>query len=440
MELKKYSDVCPGQSETKPQLSNFRLFLMSVYWFASGAMWTSLLIILMPSQVKYAVGDGEKTKYLGIATAIGAAISLVAAPIFGALSDRVKLPGGKRKPWVVIGTLGQCIGLVGMAYLIKENDLNSYYYWIVAYLLVIIFNNVAVSPYTALIPDNVPHNQRGVASGFLGLMTMFGLLFGGTTGILYELVQVECIYYILIGNLMLCAIITWFGVSEVDAEVDSTPKFTTAQFLKSLIEPFSDSDFTWVFSTRMLVMFGIFLIQNFIQYYFDDVVKEFKFNGKVVAESAEKAASLFVPAMTLGAILTTSIAGYVSDKFGRKIVVFAAGCIMSIVVLVLMVTADFAITILMGFVFGLGYGAYISVDWALISDVLPSDDDYAKDMGIWHIADVVPQVLSGSLGGMALALGNKTSIENFGYKILFIISLLSYILGTVFVYKIKRVR
>ena len=40
----------------------------------------------------------------------------------------------------------------------------------------------------------------------------------------------------------------------------------------------------------------------------------------------------------------------------------------------------------MGIVFGLGYGAYISVDWALATDVLPSMDDYARDMGVWHVA------------------------------------------------------
>jgi MFS family permease len=135
----------------------------------------------------------------------------------------------------------------------------------------------------------------------------------------------------------------------------------------------------------MLVMLGNSLVGNFAQYYFGDVVRTFAlpYIG-TVAKTAERAVSFFIFTVLIGSLMTTTIAGHLSDKHGRKIIVFAAGSIMSAVCLTLIFTADFTTTVIMGWVFGLGAGAFLTVDWALVSDVLPSDSDYAKDMGVWH--------------------------------------------------------
>ena len=90
----------------RPPLSTFKQILLSFYWFSTNMMWAAILIILMPSQIKSAVGDAAKGSVLGLALGAGAFISMIAAPVFGALSDRIRLPGGRRKPWIIIGTLG----------------------------------------------------------------------------------------------------------------------------------------------------------------------------------------------------------------------------------------------------------------------------------------------------------------------------------------------
>ena len=110
--------------ERKP-LSQFQQALLSFFWLATNVQWAAILIVMMPSQIKAAVGDDIKGTALGLALALGAFISMMAAPAFGALSDRIKLPGGRRKPWVVIGTIGNIIGLFGLAYFIKPDDPSS---------------------------------------------------------------------------------------------------------------------------------------------------------------------------------------------------------------------------------------------------------------------------------------------------------------------------
>jgi MFS family permease len=106
---------------------------------------------------------------------------------------------------------------------------------------------------------------------------------------------------------------------------------------------------------------------------------------------------------------------------------------------------NFGITALLGIIFGVGYGAYQSVDWAMASEVLPSEDDYAKDMGVWHVAMTAPQVVAPLLAGFLLdtfrlngaAIGTP---PNFGYTTIFALAILYFILGTVLVRRIRKVR
>jgi MFS family permease len=408
-------------------------------------MWATILIITMPSQIKSAVGDANKGSVLGLALAAGAFISMLAAPIFGSLSDRIRLPGGRRKPWIVIGTIGNVVGLVGLAYLIQPGHPESVVPWSIVFLFVELFNNIATAPFSALIPDVIPTEQRGSASGWLGLMTILGTFAGGLLGFAIGPLGIPAVYFILIGVMILGAVVTVFGVQEPEVQREMPP-FKLGGFLRGLLEPFKHSDFTWVFLTRLLVTMGIFTVQEFIQYYFGDVIGApyiLAGFGKV-ADTAESAVSFFLPALLLGAIITTLVAGVLSDKYGRKLMVYLAGGLMGLVCLVFILSHSFTVAVLMGIVFGLGYGAYQSVDWALASDVLPSMDDYAKDMGVWHVAFVLPQVIATPIAGFLLDnfqhVGAEQNIPNLGYTVIFLVAVVYFFFGTVFVKQIKGVR
>ncbi len=429
--------------DNRPRMSTMQQALLSFFWLATNVQWGVILIVTMPSQIKAAVGDVNKGVALGVALGIGAFISMIAAPAFGALSDRIKLPGGRRKPWVVIGTIGNVIALFGLAYLIKPDDPNSVVWWTVAFGFVELFNNIATAPYSALIPDLVRTDQRGSASGWMGLMTILGTFLGGVIGFLPLGITVD--YYMVMLFLILGAVITVFYVHE-PKEITIRP-FTWPDFLRGLISPFKNSDFTWVFLTRMLVTMGIFTVQEFLQYYLGDVIGAAKFVlpgiGKV-ADTPESAVSLFLILLLVGAIISTLVAGVLSDRHGRKIMVYLAGGIMGAVALTFVFFHSFLLAVLMGVVFGLGYGAYESVDWALASDVLPSIDDYAKDMGVWHVAMVLPQVIATPIAGFLLdkfqVIGKAQSIDNLGYVVIFLLAVVYFILGTVFVKQIKKVK
>jgi MFS family permease len=437
--------MAENKTYVRPPISTFRQILLSFFWFSTNMMWSAILIITMPSQVKAAVGNSVKGTELGLVLSAGAIISMLTAPIFGALSDRIRLPGGRRKPWVVIGTVGNVIGLVGMAYLIQTGHPESLWPWSIAFWVVQFFNNVATAPYSALIPDLVSSEQRGSASGWLGLMTILGNFVGGLMGFLVEPFGIAAIYFIMMGVMILGALVTWFGVNEIDVPHE-IPPFKLGEFLRGLIDPFKYSDFTWVLLTRLLIMMGISTVQEFIQYYMGDVIGApyiLAGFGKV-ADTAEAAVSFFLPALLVGAVITTLVAGVLSDKYGRKRMVYLSGALMGIVCLVFILSHNFTVAVLMGIVFGLGYGAYQSVDWALVSDVLPSVDDYAKDMGVWHVADVLPQIIATPVAGVLLdnfqRVGKAQNVPNLGYTVIFLLAVVFFAFGTIFVARIKKVR
>jgi MFS family permease len=86
-------------------------------------------------------------------------------------------------------------------------------------------------------------------------------------------------------------------------------------------------------------------------------------------------------------------------------------------------------------VFGIGYGSYLSADWALVSDILPDQGSYARDMGVWQMSIAAPQVLSGAIGSL-IDVGNR-SMPGYGYTIAFVLASVAFLCGSLLVTKIK---
>jgi MFS family permease len=428
----------------RPPLSGPRQAALSLYWFATNAHWAAILITLLPLQAEAMGGTEFKGTTLGKILLAGALVSMIAAPLFGAWSDRVRSRWGRRVPFLVVGTAGNVIGLVALAFIPAAPS--SLPLYIAAFIWIELFSNVATAPYSALIPDVVPREQRGSASGWLGLMLMLGSFVGGVTGLVLPLIGgVRGAYIILAVIMVLGTLGTVLTVKE--PEPPPLPPFHWATFLRGLISPFKSRDFAWVFWTRFLMTLGIFTVQEFLQFYMKDVVAggaeqfPYTFFGISLANNAPAATSFFILALLVGAIISSLVAGKLSDRHGRKPIVYISGALQALVVAVLIFSRNFELAVLMGIIFGLGFGAYQAVDWALASDVLPSEEDYAKDMGVWHVAFTLPQVLATPIGGTLLdnfqRVGKTSGQPTLGYTVLLGLAFVYFVLGTVLIYQVK---
>src|SRR5574341_792572 len=105
-------------------MSHFRQAMLSFYWFASNMHWAAILITTLPRQALLIGGDEVKGGTLGLVLLIGAFVSMIVAPIFGALSDRIVTPIGRRRPWIITGTVMNIVGLFGLAYFPRANDMS----------------------------------------------------------------------------------------------------------------------------------------------------------------------------------------------------------------------------------------------------------------------------------------------------------------------------
>jgi MFS family permease len=430
----------------KPRMSHFRQAMLSLYWFATSAHWAAILLITLPNQALMIGGDAVKGRTLGNILLAGALVSMLIAPLFGAISDRTLTRFGRRRPWIVIGTLMNVVGLFGLIYFPRPNDMSSLPLYILAFMWVEFWNNVATAPFSALIPDVVPVDQRGSASGWYGLMNMLGNVVGGVVGILFTrngVLDIASVYYFIGGIMLLGMIGTVIFVQEPKV-TRIPPPFKLGAFLGGILDPFKDHDFRWVFWTRFLMVMGTFTVQEFLQYYMKDVIQVFSLFGRTMAENAESAVSFFILALLVGALISSLIAGVASDRYGRKRIVYISSALQGITPIMLILFRSFGLTVGMGVIFGLGYGAYTAVDWAMASDVLPSEDDYARDMGVWHVAMTLPQVVATPIGGYFLdtfqVVGKQAGNSILGYQVILGLATLYFILGTVLVRRIRKVK
>ncbi|MBO0780212.1 MAG: MFS transporter, partial [Ktedonobacteraceae bacterium] len=196
-------------------------------------------------------------------------------------------------------------------------------------------------------------------------------------------------------------------------------------------KPRRDPDFAWVFITRLIMMLGIHTIQTFLQYYMRDAVG---------VEHPEQQTTNFLIIVSLTSLGSAFAAGWLSDHFGRKRMVYIAGGMMAAVGLVFVITHSLPLVLAAGALFGLGYGAYGSVDWALVADVLPSDRNFARDMGVWNIALSLPQVVAPVLGGPLIDHFTRAGNPVLGFQLLFIMAIGFCVLGTVTVRFIRGAR
>jgi MFS family permease len=440
------------------RMSTLEQFNLSFYWFSSNVLWGAVLTVLVQSQVLHMVPDELKGRAVGVAVGLGSIAGIVLPPFMGAWSDRVKSKMGRRRPFMLVGTALNLLGLVGLAYFpfLSTNPLLgftvAFWLFVLAYLVTNAASNFATAPFSALMPDVVPADQRGAASGWLGLMTILGQGVGivaagkivSNTAPLAQYQNQIFTVYIIIGVLLVIGVlITVFGTKE--QPLATTPKpFRWSEFWAGLFSPFRSADFAWVVFTRLLVMMGILSINNNLEFYMRDVVKDFSIFGTTVATTETDAVSNLLLLLLVFAVIGSIVGGQLSDKYGRKLLVYISGGVMSVVALGLIITHQYFASLIIGAVFGIGYGAYTSVDWALATDVLPNMDDAAKDMGIWHIALTIPQLLAVPVAGVLLDMGQQAGkaagLPSLGYTIVFATSIVYFVLGTVFVSRVKKAR
>jgi len=413
----------------RPQLS-WQLG-MSSYWFATSFKWF-ILFFLLSGQVEQVVPGGEKNTWWGLIVAIGAAEAMIGPGIFGSLSDRCRSRFGRRRPFIAIG------GALTALALLFLGAANQMWMFVLGYLLLQISDDIGTGPYSAIIPDYVPEVQRGRASGIMGLLRLTAQIAAAAAGLLLGN-AIMTLYIVMAALNIVTALWVLWTVKEPPAGGLPAPtKWSFGDAIASLARTFKKPDFRWVWLTSFLNAFGFYLILIYMRFYLQDKVLDTSGMPRedVGSYVLGKAVILSVIISITGAIAAV-VAGKLADRLGRKKIIVASGIIMFAAIVPFALVPNYQLMQALAVVFGIGYGSYLSSDWALVSDILQSEGDSAKDMGLWQMSVATPQVVSGLLGMAITAINAATAPQYMGYTVAFLIAAFGFLFGSTLIRKVQ---
>lgn len=439
---------------THPHRLTFcKQLVLSCLWFVLNLLSSALLPIVVPTQILQfvapgQVGNTQQVTFLAWLSALGALIALFIPPVIGLLSDHTPGPLGRRRPYIIAGAV---VILLALPLLLKASGIGLL---ILGLGVLLVGLNIVMAGYQGLTPDLVPDEQRGVASGYMGFMTILGNV--GSLALaawLFSQVNLHstgasvlqggaAFYYIsTIALLLVGVVVTVIGVREKPwtprpralAQEEPSERWQFRRwFAHNWLKPWRERNFILIFLTRSAVMMGLALFMTFIEYYLADVAH--------VANFVQATATVAILAL-LGAVFSALLFGIFSDYVKRAPLVSIATICMALAAFAFVVNPGSLPLWPLGILFGLGYGAYMSVDWALSIDALPSKETAGKDLGLWNASSTLPTVIAPLLGSLIVILLQMQGAPALGYRLVFAAAtffLLLAALGILFVRERKE--
>jgi len=363
------------------------------------AYMSTCLLFLAPALVTLAlkvnslVGIDQAPRSLAQVTAVGALVSMFGNPFFGRLSDRTSSSWGMRRPWMVIGLVGGSMGILVVA--LAPGIPEVFVGWCIAQLLF----NALLAAMVAVLPDQVPVAQRGQVSGILGVCLPVAAVTGTFLVQLFSGHQLAMF-------MVPCAIagffVLLFALTLQDRRLSRqvVPPWTVREFLLTFyVAPRRNPDFAWAFLSRLLFVLAYAFLVTYQAYYLLEHLHS--------AES-DVAHQIFVGTLVQSVVLVLAsiLAGRLSDRTGRrKVFVVSASIVYGAAMFVVAVASSFNGFLVGMAISGIGFGTYMAVDLALVADVLPDDDNVAKDLGVFNIAGALPFALAPAIAPAILLLG-----------------------------------
>lgn len=462
---------------------------LSLYWFALSFLWGGFLSVVLPALNKPLAapvfGTGNEEVARGILSSLGLIVAMIVQPVSGAVSDRSSSKMGRRRPFMLGGT---AIGLVSLAIVAFSG---SWWFLLLGYMLLQFGDNAAQGAYQGLMPDIVPEDKRGKASAALGMAQLGGTLFGAVVpgllqatfgeinGSRLDLLLVSIVF-------VLSLILTVLFVKEKPyVPTEKISAFRTSLNMFKGVSRYPD--FILLMVARLIYLTAPATVSLFVKSFLEN--GKFRFvphkvatatnpcldahgnalttvlnqpcyiNGNLVFE-AGSTLSLILGLVLISAIVGSYPASTLSDRFGRKKVLYGltvigiAGALLMLLPAAIMSAAanhvvgmDLAaqesylatvrptVTLMLvafGALIGISWGGFLGVDWAFATDLIPLSEA-GRFMGLSNLATAGCQALAAFIGGFIVD-------SSLGFTGLFFAVALYYLISSVFVYKVREKR
>jgi len=405
-----------------------------VTWkFVSGLVFAQLIFfiaLLGPAivgigiKVQQIVPDEQKTSALGTVAGFGALAAVIGNVLFGRFSDRTTSRFGRRRPWIVGGTIAMTLAFLVMALGTSVPVVTAG--WCLAQLGA----NATLAPFIATISDQVPKFQRGSVSALLGIAQNVGVL-GGTY--VAQIFQHRMVIMFVGPAILSIGAMLLFAVILPDQRLPvRPPRMNLREWVTTFwLNPLKFPDFALAWWSRFLIVLATFLFTTFRLFFLQDKLG-------LSEDDAPAAVTIGVLVYTIALIASGWIAGRISDRTGRRKFLVAGSTLLFGVGTVLLahVTTVGQFYLIEGLM-GVAYGIYVGVDLALVVDVLPNPDDAGKDLGVFNMANALPQTVAPLIGAALLSV---SSVSNQNYTLMLYVAGVASLVGALIVLPIKKVR
>ena len=397
-------------------------------YFGAFICWLTPAVVTLAVHVER-IDPVGRVGSLSLVLGVGSIFALLGNPFFGRLSDRTTSRLGMRRPWMVGGAL---VALAGLLVIASAGTIPAV---LAGWIVTLLGANALLAAVTAVLPDQVPVEQRGRVGGAMGIGIPLSMLVGTV------LVQ---LFFGTVWMFLAPGVVALLGAVVLSAVIDDRrldparrpPAYTLREFAGSFwVSPRRHPDFGWAWISRFLVFLGIAAQMTYYVYYITD---RFGYSQEQVAQRTP----IIYLVNTVAVVVMSIVGGYLSDRTGRrKIFVLAAAIVYALGLVVIAIAPTWPLFLLGVAVTGLGNGMYVAVDMALIADVLPHPDNAAKELGVFNIANVLPQSLIPAVAPLILAIpfGNVVA-TGANYTALFVLGGALALVGAAAIRPVKGVK
>jgi MFS family permease len=406
---------------------------LTAYWVGLAVLWGAMLTVVEPELVQELVPPETKTTALALLFGLQALVAILVQPVAGAASDRLVTPWGRRRPLLVAGVAAQVALLIALMFA------GSFTWVLIVLIFVEVVSNAAQGSYQGLLPDCVPVEGLGLASGLLGGGMLAGQIVGvAVAGAALAVGDTDLAIAFAAGAVALGTLVTVLGVEERVGRAGSANHQVVVDWARHLLsarswlgpvratvlevwgrDVLSQRDYLWLLASRLLILMASGTLQPFVLYYLQDSLG--------LGADAASAVTPIAGAVALVALASAVPGGAATARWGRVRTVFIAGVTGGIGAFLFAVAPTYAFLFVVAVPFGIALGVFLSADWALLVDVAPQDE-VGRYLGLSNTVTASASVLAVVVAGPIADLVNGVGF-GLGYRVAFAIAALEFLGG-----------
>jgi MFS family permease len=353
------------------------------------------------------VGVENATAVYGMVGGITGVFLVISSPLGGAIADKTRVKMGRRRFWMVLGSIGGALSMLTFTYA------NSVPVLIIGYCLANFFYGMVTLSCYAVVPEQVDPERFGRVSGLFGAAAPICVMIGQAVLGIYADVPVQQKLLAIIIIQVIGGISAALLIKDTQFTGNLEKKKGFGEGLKNFYPSIKKyPEYTWALLTKLFInvtnaglsMLALFYIMRF-----------HLGEGDIMRVMAYQAPAIMIM------VVSGLFGGFISDKIKKqKIFVMLAALITGICMIAFAFSGSVTFVIVGNFFFNFGFGMYTAVDNALVNRILPSKENAGKDIAIMNVTVQLSSAVVQFLAPMLIAFGAKLLGDD-GYTFFFIV-------------------